>query len=100
MACVCDECDEEIPMSEAIDLGGEIICRDCFELWDDEDEEEDVAESAPVVVCSRCQSFVSEKFAFSKNEGVMCVRCAHAHELSIFTPPDHSAAECQLCTAH
>lgn len=30
----------------------------------------------------------------------LCPYCAHAYELEIFTPPDHSAADCQLCTAH
>lgn len=32
-----------------------------------------------------------------QGRGKVCPHCAHAHELSIFTPPDHDADTCQLC---
>ena len=51
--------------------------------------------------CDKCWKKTLITELSEKLEGQkLCPRCAHAYELKLFTPPDHVAAEYQLCTAH
>jgi hypothetical protein len=50
------------------------------------------------VLCVVCGEPFDRAGTILKNRGFLCVVCAHQYELEIFTPPDHSAAECELCT--
>jgi len=103
MPVICDECDEEISLDEATEDCGEILCPACLADWDEDDEDDQDGEmdaTLPDVLCLGCRHMTPAKQMIDKNPGPRCPKCAHAYELNLFTPPDHVAAECQLCTAH
>lgn len=96
MACICDECDDEIFLDEAEEVDERILCPDCLV-----DEKEKKAHPGPRKQCTKCWKNTLMSELSEKLEGQqLCPRCAHAYELELWTPPDHSAAECPLCTAH
>lgn len=107
MAIYCDDCDNEFSFLDDVEeVDGEILCHECAESrgedWaDEEDEEEESAgPHQPSIQCQLCLKDTPAKNVITKNPGPMCRRCAHKYELEIWTPPDHLASKCDLCTTH
>ena len=48
--------------------------------------------------CPKCGGGFQTCALIDKESGKLCPQCAHAYELKIFTPADHHAASCSLCT--
>jgi hypothetical protein len=102
LAIHCDECDDKIlDLDNATQVGGSILCSDCYDeyLEDEDEEDESAGDPKKYAYCGnfRCRKYVPENTLIEKLEGsLLCRKCAHAYELKLFTPPDHQATTCDL----
>lgn len=115
MGVTCDKCSISIDLDEAQEFKSEVLCSGCYEDAEEFDDKTSphakatcnrcrvaIGEGEPAphrrVGCPRCKREVRTCSMFSKNEGSICIYCAHELELSLYKG-EHDKTSCSICLA-